>query len=77
VLVGVRNSGVEAQERLDRSGERELVPKAGLYQRGLLKSLMTWAIPFPTAEYSLKPVCRSLFHLLGLCPHLLAKLTPI
>jgi len=32
--------------------ETRLVPKAGLYQRGLLKSLMTWAIPTPTAEYS-------------------------
>jgi len=31
-----------------------MVSKAGLYQRGLLKSLMTWAIPFPIAEYSLK-----------------------
>ena len=29
VLVGVRNAGVETQERLDRRGERELVPKAG------------------------------------------------
>ena len=24
-----------------------MVPKAGLYQRGLLKSLMAWAIPAP------------------------------
>lgn len=28
-LVGVRNDGVETQERLDRSRENELVPKAG------------------------------------------------
>ena len=54
-----------------------MVSKAGLYQRGLLKSLMTWAIPTPTAEYSLKPVCRSLFHLLGFGRHLLVRLTPI
>jgi hypothetical protein len=53
-----------------------MVSKAGLYQRGLLKSLMTWAIPTPTAEYSLKPVCRSLFHLLRFCRHLLVRLTP-
>jgi hypothetical protein len=60
------------------SGERELVPKAGLYQRGLLKSLMTWAIPTPTAEYILKPVCCSLFQLLGFCRHLLVRRrTPI
>jgi hypothetical protein len=55
----------------------EVVPKAGLYQRGLLKSLMTWAIPTPTAEYSLKPVGLSLFHLPGFCRHLLVRLTPI
>ena len=54
-----------------------MVPKAGLYRRGLLKSLMTWAIPAPTAEYSLKPVCRSLFQLLVFCRHLPARLTPI
>ena len=53
------------------------VPKAGLYQRGLLKSLMTWAIPTPTAEYSLKPICRSLFLLFGFCRHLLVRLTPV
>ena len=29
VGVGVRNDGAEMQERLDRSGESELVPKAG------------------------------------------------
>jgi hypothetical protein len=59
------------------AGKERLVPKAGLYQRGLLKSLMTWAIPTPTAEYSLKPVRRSLFHLVGFCRHLLVRLTPI
>ena len=57
--------------------EPRLVPKAGLYRRGLLKSLMTWAIPTPTAEYSLKPVCRSLFQLLVFCRHLPAWLTPM
>ena len=51
-LAGAQNEGAETQENLDRSGESELVPKAGLYQRGLLKSLMTWAIPSPTAECS-------------------------
>ena len=54
-----------------------MLSKAGLYQRGLLKSLMTRAIPTPTAEYSLKLVCRSLFHLLGFCRHLLVRITPI
>ena len=29
VLVGVQNDDVETRERLDRSGESELVPKAG------------------------------------------------
>ena len=60
-----------------QEGRVYLVPKAGLYQRGLLKSLMTWGIPTPTTEYSLKPVRRSLFHLLGFCRHLLVRLTPI
>ena len=55
---------------------RLMVPKVGLYDRGLLKSLMTWAIPSPTAVYGLKPVCR-LFHLPGFCHHLSVRLTPI
>jgi hypothetical protein len=46
VGVGVQNDSVETHNRLDRSGESEVVPKTGLYQRGLLKSLMAWAIPF-------------------------------
>lgn len=31
-------------------GKRWLVPKAGLYYKGLLKSLMAWAIPFLLAS---------------------------
>ena len=45
------------------SGERELVPKAGLYQRGLLKSLMDGAIPLFSSEdqyIALASVCPSL-----------------
>src|SRR5262245_31242604 len=30
----------------ERKREEGMVPKAGLYQNGLLKSLKTWAIPF-------------------------------
>jgi hypothetical protein len=30
-----------------------MVPKAGLYQRGLLKSLKTWAIPHTSAGFRL------------------------
>jgi len=54
-----------------------MVPKAGLCQRGLLKSLMDWAIPAPTADFPLQAVCRSLFLFLGFCRHLMVRLTPI
>jgi len=43
------------------SGERELVPKAGSYQRGLLKSLMAWAIPSPTMKLTLKQLAALCF----------------
>ncbi len=45
VLVGRQSDGVETHKHLDRSGEDRLVPKAGLYKGGLLKSLIGAAIP--------------------------------
>ena len=54
-----------------------VVPKAGLYRGGVLKSLMAWAIPSPTAEYTPKLICLSLFLFHGFFRHLLVSLTPI
>ena len=45
-----------------------MVPKAGLYQRGLLKSLKTWAIPHPSIVFTLFGIplsCFSLSHSTG------------
>ena len=53
------------------------VVDGGIVSEGVVQVLITWAIPTPTAEHSLKPVRRSLFHLLGFCHHLLVRLTPI
>jgi hypothetical protein len=47
---------------------RFLVPKAGLYQRGLLKSLKTWAISFRTNGHA---QLASQFSLLLVSPFLL------
>jgi hypothetical protein len=43
--VSVRSNETKTIESLDRRGEREVLPKVGLYQRGLLKSVISWAIP--------------------------------
>ena len=52
-----------------------MVPKAGLYQRGLLKSLMTWAIPFSLLCGTLSSITLSLFLLVALLPVLSLSLT--
>lgn len=54
-----------------------LVPKAGLYQRGLLKSLKTWAIPALIAANEWMGIC---FYLSPFVPFFLGwacRLTPI
>jgi hypothetical protein len=74
----VTNTILAQQLFMTRNLEWEgVVPKAGLYKRGLLKSLMDWAILPPTADFPLQAVCRSLFLFLGFCRHLLVRLTPI
>ena len=75
VLVGVENDGVKTRERIAGSGKSELVPKAGLYQRGLLKSLMAWVIPFPHAVSSLSVLCFSLLLAASIQPGLYTPLT--
>lgn len=53
-----------------------LVPKAGLYRRGLLKSLMDGAIPSPILENRSKVLRRSLSLFVEFPTALLVPLTP-
>jgi hypothetical protein len=53
-----------------------VVPKAGLYHRGLLKSLMDGAIPFLILEIRFKTLRRPLSLFVGFPTALLASLTP-
>lgn len=53
------------------------MPKPGLSQRGLLKSLKTWAIPALNAVNARMALCFYLFHFISLFVDWLPTLTPI
>ncbi len=54
-----------------------MVPKPGLSQRGLLKSLKTWAIPALVASPEELASCFYLFHFISIFVTWLPTLTPI
>ncbi len=54
-----------------------MVPKPGLSQRGLLKSLKTQAIPALVAQSEELASCLYLFHFVSLFVSWLPTLTPI
>ena len=56
--------------------EPRLVPKAGLFEGGLLKSLIGAAIPFLYTVFSLSSLCCSLLLPASIQPGLCIPLTP-
>ena len=70
-----QNSRSERTRDTEVTREKDLVPKAGLYKGGLLKSLIGAAIPLLHIVSSLSPLCISLSLSVSIQPGLCTRLT--